>query len=111
MSEADLTELKELLTKIVTKNKNPRIVSEIEPDYFVEPKYIIEVNADEITKSPMHTCGKTKTETGYALRFPRMLKLRIDKKAEEATTSKEVKKLHAMQKKVSLEMKDYLKKE
>lgn len=111
MSEAILTELEELLSKTMTKKKNPRIISEIEPDFWVEPKYIIEVNADEITKSPMHSCGKTKKEAGYALRFPRMLKLRTDKKAENATTSEEVEKLFTMQKKVSLEMTDYVKKE
>ena len=111
MTEGTLTELEKLLSKSVTKKKNPRIISEIEPNFWVEPKYVIEVNADEITKSPMHSCGKEENSVGYALRFPRMLKLRTDKKAENATTTEEVKKLFTMQKKVSLEMTDYVKKE
>ena len=93
MTEGTLTELEKLLSKSVTKKKNPRIISEIEPNFWVEPKYVIEVNADEITKSPMHSCGKEENSVGYALRFPRMLKLRTDKKAENATTTEEVKKL------------------
>ena len=78
MSEADLTELKELLTKIVTKNKNPRIVSEIEPDYFVEPKYIIEVNADEITKAQC-TLVENKNRNRICTTVPKNVKTKIDK--------------------------------
>jgi ATP-dependent DNA ligase len=57
----------------------------------------------------MHTCGKTPTgqgsDKGYALRFPRMIKLReqSDKKAENSTTTEEVKKMYSNQKRVSLE--------
>lgn len=111
MTENTLTELEEILSKSITKKKNPRIITNIDPDFFVEPKYVIEVNADEITKSPMHSCGKEENNLGYALRFPRMLKLRTDKKAEGATSTSEVKKLFTIQKKVSLEMTDYVKKE
>ena len=54
--------------------------------------------ADEITKSPVHTAGKTETEPGYALRFPRLIKFREkDKTAEDATTVKELIEMYKQQ--------------
>jgi len=49
------------------------------------------VIADEITRSPLHTAGKTEHELGYALRFPRALEQRFDKSADQATTVDEIK--------------------
>jgi DNA ligase-1 len=102
MSEEMLAELEGILSKISAKKKPARVISELEPDYWVTPHYIIETRADEITRSPMHSCGKEKG-AGYALRFPRMIKIRSDKKAEEATTTEEIKKMFAHQKRVSIE--------
>ncbi len=97
-SEEKWQELKSELDKISLKQKPARIESEIKPDVWVEPKYVIEVAADEITKSPMHTAGRTEKESGYALRFPRAKSfIRVDKKAEDATSVEEIKKMHKMQ--------------
>ena len=60
------------------------------PDVFVEPKVVVEIQADEITESPVHTAG-------YALRFPRLSRFRDDKGVGEITTSAEVERLHALQ--------------
>ncbi len=102
MTEENLKELEKTLSKISEKRKNPRIVSELEPDYWVEPKIVIETRADEITKSPLHSCAKEKGK-GLALRFPRMIKIRSDKKAEDATTVKEVQKMYKIQKKIIID--------
>jgi len=102
MSEEMLSELEGLLSKTISKNKPARVVSELEPDLWVIPKYVVETRADEITLSPLHSCGKEKGK-GYALRFPRMIKLRSDKKPETATTTEEVKKMFSIQKRVSIE--------
>jgi DNA ligase-1 len=70
-------------------------------DVWVDPSIVVEVRADEITRSPMHTAGRTlkpsksgkATEVdvaGFALRFPRLEKFRDDKRKEEATTVNEV---------------------
>jgi DNA ligase-1 len=59
----------------------------IVPDFWVEPKIIVEIAADEITKSPIHTAG-------YALRFPRLINFRDDKKIEDITTTKEVEQMN-----------------
>ena len=63
---------------------------ELEPDFWVKPSLVVELAADEITKSPKHT-------SGYALRFPRLVKFRDDKSAKQGTTLKEVKELAKMQ--------------
>jgi len=102
MSEEMLGELEGILSKTISKKKPVRVICELEPDHWVIPTIVVETRADEITQSPMHACGKEKGK-GYALRFPRMIKLRTDKKAEQSTTTDEVKKMFSIQKRVSLE--------
>jgi DNA ligase 1 len=102
LTENTLTQLQEMLFKDKIEKKHARVISEIKPDYWVEPKFVVETRADEITLSPMHACGKEEGK-GYALRFPRMIKLRSDKKAEEATTTIEVKQMFKIQKRVQME--------
>jgi DNA ligase-1 len=81
------------------------VESIIEPDFWVQPKYVITVKADEITESPLHTAGRPKGgEKGYALRFPRMVgDVRTDKKPEDATTVKEIIEMYKMQKHITLQ--------
>jgi DNA ligase-1 len=43
---------------------------------WLEPEIVIEVLADEISRSPIHTAGKVGDEPGYALRFPRLIAFR-----------------------------------
>ncbi|MEM2974323.1 MAG: DNA ligase, partial [Candidatus Micrarchaeia archaeon] len=103
-SEEMMKKLKSELDKIIVKHKPARVDSIIEPDFWVQPKYVITVKADEITESPMHTAG-SKGEKGYALRFPRMIgNIRMDKKPEDATTVTEIIKMYKMQKRIQLEM-------
>jgi DNA ligase-1 len=108
-TEQQLKEFKALLDKTKSKHKPARVISKIEPDFWVNPLYVIVVKADEITRSPMHTCGMEKledgSEVGYALRFPRIISdgIREDKKAENANTTKEIIEMYNMQKKTKLE--------
>ena len=75
-----------------------RVSSLIEPSVWVEPQLVIEVLADEITRSPTHTAGKVGAEPGYALRFPRLVSFReADKKPEDATTVQELIELYQSQ--------------
>jgi DNA ligase-1 len=61
-----------------------RVRSSVTPDVWVHPNIVIEVLADEITRSPNHTAG-------YALRFPRVIRFRdADKRPEDATTLQEL---------------------
>ncbi len=103
-TEKWMRELREKLSQIRLKSKPARVESIIQPDFWVEPKYVVTVRADEITRSPMHTCGAGKNGTGYALRFPRIIgeePIRKDKSAEDSTTSVEVIEMFKQQKKVS----------
>lgn len=102
-SEEQLKGFKEILSKIESKQQPVNVDSLIEPTRWVEPKYVIVVNADEITRSPTHTCGmrfdsgKHQGE-GFALRFPRFIQMREDKKPEDATTEQEVLEMFELQK-------------
>ncbi len=84
--------------KIRVANKPARVNSLFEPSVWVKPEIVVEILADEITKSPIHTAGKTPTEPGYALRFPRLMRFREDdKNPEDATSVIELKKLYDLQ--------------
>ena len=89
-SEDEMNLLKGMLDKIKRKEKPKELDSDITPDFWTDLKYVVTVAADEITLSSMHTCGKGKGDRGYALRFPRMMALRDDKGAQDATTTAEV---------------------
>jgi DNA ligase 1 len=90
-SDEEWPKMRALLDKTKVDHKPARVDAVMEPDVWVEPKYVIEMQADEITRSPIHTAGKSGDEPGYALRFPRVVGfIRTDKKPEDATTVKEI---------------------
>ena len=78
-------------------------------DVWISPKIVVEIKADELTRSPSHTAGrilkKSKSGSayevdvpGFALRFPRLARFRDDKRPEDVTTLKEIEKLFKLQK-------------
>jgi DNA ligase-1 len=72
----------------------------MEPDVWFAPSAVLEVAADEITLSPLHTCGwdAIRPGSGLALRFPRFTgNWRKDKSAEDATTSQETLEMYQKQ--------------
>ncbi len=93
-TEEDMIKLKEMLDKIKVNKKPSNIISNIDVDVWVEPKYVVTLSSDEITVSNIHTCGKTKK---FALRFPRMIKIRYDKSPYDATTEKEIEEMYKLQ--------------
>lgn len=102
-SDAEWPQMRALLDKLTLEHKHARVEAIMEPDVWVEPKYVIEMQADEITRSPIHTAGKVGDEPGYALRFPRVKGfIRTDKKPEDATTVKEILKMFEKQTKATL---------
>lgn len=102
-TEEELGELKTCLDEITVTHKHPRVDALIEADVWVEPRYVITVNADEITRSPSHTAGLDKDGTGYALRFPRTVGfIRTDKSADDATTVREIIDMYDLQRKVKV---------
>ncbi len=103
LTDEEWIEIKIKSEKLKVKNKPARVSSLISPSVWVEPKIVIEVLADEITRSPIHTAGafvnsSGEREPGYALRFPRLVSFRSnDKKAEDATTVKELIEMYKQQ--------------
>jgi DNA ligase-1 len=75
-AKLDGVELKE-------KPENYMVEGTLIADVWVEPKVVVEVAADEVTVSNVHAGG-------IALRFPRLVRFREDKGADQSTTWKEV---------------------
>lgn len=88
LSDEQFRELKKRLDKLVAASKpaDYEVDKNLTPDVWVEPELVVEIAADEITRSPIHSAG-------VALRFPRLVKFRDDKGAEQATTVDEVKQI------------------
>ena len=97
LSETEWKALRRKLDRLATRSRPREVDSLITPDVWVTPKVVVEVLADEITRSPSHTCGKVAGSPGYALRFPRLVGDRSDKGPEDATTEGEIRKLHRQQ--------------
>lgn len=80
--------------EVSEKPKEYEVPKNLSPDAWTKPSLVVEILADEITKSPLHTAG-------LALRFPRLIKFRDEKSPDQATTLIELEKLYKMQKMTS----------
>ena len=98
LSDEQWRSIRERTRELEVDHKPARVSSLIEPSVWVEPQLVLEVLADEITRSPIHTAGKVGAEPGYALRFPRLVSFRErDKQPEDATTVQELIELYNSQ--------------
>ncbi|HET9946667.1 MAG TPA: ATP-dependent DNA ligase [Patescibacteria group bacterium] len=103
LTDEEWQSIKQMSSGLEVSHKPARVESVIIPSVWLEPKLVIEVLADEITRSPIHTAGAVinngKTEEpGYALRFPRLVSFRgQDKKAEDATSVEELIEMYQQQ--------------
>ncbi len=62
--------------KQLTSLLKPLIVSEKGKEITVKPKIVVEINYEEIQKSPSYS-------SGYALRFPRLVNIRLDRSSKD----------------------------
>jgi DNA ligase-1 len=93
LTDEDLAGLEELLAEWKVERKHPRVVSDMEADYWFSPGKVLEIRGAEVTLSPVHKCGwgAIREGAGLAIRFPRFTgRWREDKAPEDATTEKEV---------------------
>lgn len=75
------------LIKVSEKPKEFEVPKELECDVWVKPKLVVVVRCDEVTASPLHS-------SGIALRFPRLMSFREDKKPTDTTSLKEIKDIY-----------------
>jgi DNA ligase-1 len=66
------------------KPKGYQVDKQLIPDVWLKPQIVIEIRADSISRSPLYS-------TGFSLRFPRFIRFREDKDADQATTLEELK--------------------
>ncbi len=76
--------------RVGKKPKEYKVNKNLAPDVWCRPELVVEIEADEITRSPIH-------KAGLALRFPRLKRFRDDKKPSQATKVGELYKLYRMQ--------------
>jgi DNA ligase-1 len=99
-TDQDLADLPKIMEPSLDKQRHPRVNTLMQPDVWFVPSVVLEVAADEITLSPLHTCGRdsVRSGSGLALRFPRFTgNWRKDKAPEDATTSREVLEMYKKQ--------------
>ncbi|MCS7142762.1 MAG: ATP-dependent DNA ligase [Aigarchaeota archaeon] len=98
--DEDLERITEMLKPYVVPKRPPRVDSEMEPDVWIQPSFVLEIIGDEITLSPIHTAarGLLQRNAGLAIRFPRFTgKYRLDKSPEDSTTVEEVVEMYRSQ--------------
>jgi DNA ligase-1 len=91
VKEDEWPKFKEILDEH-TANDKPKLYDvnkELAPDVYVYPEVVIEIDADEISKSQNHTLG-------YSLRFPRLKVFGRDKGPTDTTSPEELEKLYKM---------------
>ncbi|MGQ4915585.1 MAG: ATP-dependent DNA ligase [Candidatus Asgardarchaeia archaeon] len=87
------TGLSEEQFKKMTETLKPLIISQKGKYVEVRPEVVVEVGYQEIQKSPNY-------ESGMALRFPRLIRIRTDKSADECDTIQRVESLYKSQGKI-----------
>lgn len=91
LTDEEWRKMKIMIDKSRVKHKPDEyeVKKEMNVDTWCRPQIVVEIQADEVTKSPMHT-------SGYALRFPRLISWR-EKKPEDATSMVEIEEIFKSQ--------------
>lgn len=103
LTDDEWREMRKRCDAITSANKPAQyeVDAQMDVDVWVNPQIVVEIRADEITRSHIHTAGRTMKPSksgaafevdtpGYALRFPRLERFREDKRVEDATSVQEV---------------------
>uniref|UniRef100_A0A452QTU7 DNA ligase n=1 Tax=Ursus americanus TaxID=9643 RepID=A0A452QTU7_URSAM len=100
-SDEELEEHYRKLQALVLPTPRPYVRADgaVAPDHWLDPSAVWEVKCADLSLSPIYPAarGLVDGEKGISLRFPRFIRVREDKKPEEATTSAQVASLYRKQ--------------
>lgn len=97
MTDAQMVDIIARVKPLERSERPTNVRSRLIPDRWVTPEVVLEVMADEITVSPTHVAGAVDDGPGYALRFPRLERIRDDKRADEATSVERIRTVFSAQ--------------
>lgn len=86
----DLKKAFSRLSSVVRPKEYGEVPKALIPDVWIDPKIVVEVAGDDLTKSSTHGAG-------IAIRFPRLVRIRTDKSPGQVTTVGEVEKMYMEQ--------------
>jgi len=90
-SDEMLRSLPKILEPYVIRGKHRLVDTGMQADVWFEPIKVVEVAGAQLIVSPVHRVAHDLIKRGgLALRFPRFVRLRDDKTAEQATTVREI---------------------
>lgn len=98
-TEADLESHYKTLKQLeISGKKGYYDVGEAKPDVYFEAKIVWEVLTADLSLSPVYTAAKGLIESrGVSLRFPRFIRIRDDKTAEESTSPEQIESMYRSQ--------------
>jgi DNA ligase-1 len=91
-TDEDLVELTKMFKKLQIREPHEDVEIEIDCDAYFKPEVVFETAYEEIQVSPAE-----KHTSGMGLRFPRFIRVREDRRPEEATTVQEIEELFELQ--------------
>ena len=100
LKDSDLEDVyKTMKEHILQKIPSNYRLGEVKPEIIFEPYMVWEIKTADLTLSPIYTAGSSlqKEGKGISLRFPRFIRMRTDKKPNEAITSDEIINLYESQ--------------
>lgn len=109
-SEAVLEELHGQLSGLVIGQPKPfyshSAGAQHQPDVWFEPRLVWEVRTADLTLSPRYQAARDQGvdpagDKGVSLRFPRFVRVRDDKKPDQATTGRQVAEMYRRQESVA----------
>ena len=96
-SDADLkTHYEFFKDKVISEPEgNVNVSDSLKPDVWFEICQVWEIKAADLSISPIHTAamGMADPNKGIALRFPRFIRIRDDKKPEDSTSAEQIKQM------------------
>lgn len=97
-----LKEMKDKFEEIKIRNipSNVRCPEYLIPDEWLEPKYVVTVDADEITRNISRSDAERSIGNGLSLRFPRLVEFGRDKLVEDISTVEELEEMYKMRKSI-----------